>query len=135
MALGPCCGRGMCGDEPWWRELTSLLLAAGHAPPCSSLSLPAGSRSYGRETRANTRIESLLSEALICGRHDVMINVSETQNLPVTSFQEKQGMQILGSGNGRKEPKKRDVPGGKREALLGRHRVSSLWTKAGHVSV
>lgn len=119
------------GGQNW----PSLLLAAGHAPPCSSLSLPAGSRAYERKARANKRVENLLSEALICGRHDMMINVSETQNLPVTSFQEKDGMQILGSGNGRKEPKKRGVPGGKGEAVLGRHRESTLQTKAGHVSV
>lgn len=62
------------------------------------------------ETKINTRLERLLSQALFYRRHHKMINMHATF-ARITSIQGKDWVQNL--SNGRRETKKKDVPGGK----------------------
>lgn len=103
-------------------------LSAAHASPCSSPCQLAERRAYWMETKINTRLERLLSQALFYRRHHKMINMHATF-ARITSIQGKDWVQNL--SNGRRETKKKDVPGGKWELVLGVYSVSSLWTKAG----
>ena len=127
-ALSPLCGRGTGGKGPWWGQPT---LPTGcwqdlhpHIPPHAN---QLDGELTASKTKANTGLGRPVSQTLVYGRHQMMMNMPETQSLlpTVASIQEKKWVQIL--GNGRKKPKKRDAPGGKGEVLLGVGKAQSIF--------
>lgn len=123
VAFSPLCGGGTGGEGPWWGEPT---LPTGcrqdlhpHAPPHAD-------QLNGELTASKTKASrglGKLSLIFTCGRHQMMMNPKSFAT--IASIQEKKRVQIL--GNGRKEPKKRDAPGGKGEVLLGAGRAQNTF--------
>lgn len=79
VASSPLCAKGTGGKEPWWAEPT---FPTGcwhpHTPPHDD---QLDGELTASKTKADTGLGRLLSQTLVCGRHQMMMNMPETQSL------------------------------------------------------